>query len=61
MAAVQGRIDTLEATFADTELFTRQPEQFQGNMTALAGLHERMGVLEAEWLELEMRRESVEG
>lgn len=61
MAAVQGRIDTLEATFADTELFTKQPEQFQANMTALAGLHERMGVLEAEWLELEMRRESVEG
>lgn len=61
IAGVQGRIDTLEATFADTELFTKRPEQFQANMTALAGLHERMGVLEAEWLELEMRRESVEG
>ncbi|MBW4035267.1 MAG: ABC-F family ATP-binding cassette domain-containing protein [Proteobacteria bacterium] len=61
IAGVQSRIDTLEATFADTELFTKRPEQFQANMTALAGLHERMGVLEAEWLELEMRRESVEG
>jgi ATP-binding cassette subfamily F protein uup len=61
IAEVQGRIATLEATFADTELFTKQPEQFQANMTALATLHERMGVLEAEWLELEMRREAVEG
>lgn len=60
IANLQGEIAELEETFADTDLFTRQPEQFQANMTQLAAFHDQLGVLEAEWLELEMRRESVD-
>lgn len=61
MDRLSGEITKLESFLADPELFTREPKKFKKATEALTERQEALAAAEEEWLELEARREELEG
>ncbi len=61
MDDLTAEIAALEAKLADPNLFTRDPDAFAQTSTALADAQAALGAAEDQWLELEMKREALEG
>ena len=54
-------IARLETTLADASLFRRDPKGFDKTITSLAKARDDMAKAEEQWLDLEMKREELEG
>ena len=54
-------IATLEVKLADASLFARDPKGFDKTITRLAKARDELAIAEEQWLELEMKREELEG
>ena len=61
IAALPGKISTLEAALGDPDLYARDPAGFERFSKALDTARARLSAFEEEWLELEERREALEG
>jgi ATP-binding cassette subfamily F protein uup len=61
MAKLESRIAALQATLADGDLYVRNPALFEKSSAALAGARADLAAAEDRWLEVEMRREALEG
>ena len=61
MGKLQTEIGNLETALADHFLFTRDPKAFQANAKRLAAARHEFSGAEEQWLELEMKREELEG
>jgi ATP-binding cassette subfamily F protein uup len=61
MKKLESEIATLEATLADANLFTRDPKAFEQAASRLTAARQDLAKAEEQWLELEMKRESLEG
>jgi ATP-binding cassette subfamily F protein uup len=61
MKKLESEIATLEATLADASLFTRDPKAFEQTAARLTAAREDLAKAEEQWLELEMKREALEG
>ena len=61
MAKLQDDIVRLEADFADPALFSRDAKKFAATARRLAAAREKLAASEDQWLELEMKREALEG
>jgi len=53
--------ENLQAKLAEPDLFTRDPESFQATATALSQAEAKLAQAEEDWLELELKREGIEG
>ncbi|MEM8645970.1 MAG: ATP-binding cassette domain-containing protein [Pseudomonadota bacterium] len=60
MERLQGEISSHNATLADADLFTRDPELFQKTADDLSAAETALAAAEERWLELEMLREELE-
>ncbi|GJM02139.1 MAG: ATP-binding protein [Rhodomicrobium sp.] len=58
---IEGRISDFEAELADPELFQKNPDKFNEISQGLGELLGQKDTLEEQWLELEMKREELEG
>jgi ABC transport system ATP-binding/permease protein len=61
MAALEAEIERLNAVLSDTNLYTAQPAKFAAATEALATAQAALAAAEEQWLELEMKREELEG
>jgi ATP-binding cassette subfamily F protein uup len=61
MKKLESEIATLEAKLADAALFTRDPKAFEQAVSRLSSVRDELAAAEEQWLELEMKRESLEG
>jgi len=61
MPKLTKEIKTLEADLADPELYARDPASFQDKSRRLGTAREELEAAEMDWLELEEKRESIEG
>ena len=61
MPQLQTRIENLEAELADPNLFSKDATRFQKASEELESSREELEEAEMEWLELEEKRESLEG
>ncbi|HBH90259.1 MAG TPA: elongation factor 3, partial [Hyphomonadaceae bacterium] len=61
MPQLQTRIENLEAELADPNLFSKDAARFQKASEELESSREELEEAEMEWLELEEKRESLEG
>ena len=61
MKKLENEIGALEAKLADASLFARDPKAFDQAATRLTAAREELAKSEEQWLELEMKRESLEG
>ncbi|WP_033232950.1 ABC-F family ATP-binding cassette domain-containing protein [Ponticaulis koreensis] len=61
MPQLQTRIENLEAELADPNLFSKDATRFQKASEELESSREELEEVEMEWLELEEKRESLEG
>ncbi|HWL04026.1 MAG TPA: ATP-binding cassette domain-containing protein [Xanthobacteraceae bacterium] len=61
MAALEGRIKSLQAELDDPSLYTRNRAAFDKASAAIAKAQEELTSAEERWLELEMLREEIEG
>ena len=61
MKALEDEIGTLEARLADAQLFTRDPKSFEQAVARLSKARAELAASEEHWLELEMKRELLEG
>jgi ATP-binding cassette subfamily F protein uup len=61
MEKLQAEIAKLEAALADADLFARDPRGFDSAITRLAAARGELAKSEEQWLELEMKREELEG
>ena len=61
MKKLESEIATLEAKLADAALFTRDPKAFEQAVSRLSSVRDELTAAEEQWLELEMKRESLEG
>jgi ABC transport system ATP-binding/permease protein len=61
IAALQKSVRALQQTFADPDLYARDPKAFTETSTRLAAAHAELSAAEERWLELEILREEVEG
>ena len=61
MKKLEAEIATLEAKLADPNLFARDPGTFDSAASRLAAAREELAKSEEQWLELEMKRELLEG
>ena len=61
MASIEQEIAALKETLADPDLFVRDPEAFQKTADGLAAAEASLEDMEERWLELEMKREEIEG
>ncbi len=61
MAELEGLIAGHQQVLADPKLFNQNPEKFNKISTELAKAMEDLAAMEEQWLELEMRREEIEG
>ncbi len=61
MKKLEDEIGTLEARLADASLFTRDPKAFEQTAARLAAARDELAKGEEQWLELEMKREQLEG
>ena len=60
IASLQSRIELLNGTLADPDLYVRDRAQFNITTSGLAASNE-LAAAEEQWLMLEMRREEIEG
>jgi ATP-binding cassette subfamily F protein uup len=58
---LQTEIKTIETALSDRSLFARDPGAFQANAKRLAAARQEFLEAEEQWLELEMKREELEG
>ena len=61
MKKLENEIGTLEAKLADPNLFARDPKAFDAAASRLTTAREELAKSEEQWLELEMKREALEG
>jgi ABC transport system ATP-binding/permease protein len=61
MKTLEAEIATLESKLADAGLFTRDPKAFEQAASRLTAAREDLAKAEEQWLELEMKREALEG
>lgn len=61
MPQLQGEIAALEAKLADAESFARDPQGFHAAAARLEAARAALANAEAEWLEIELRREALAG
>jgi ATP-binding cassette subfamily F protein uup len=61
MKKLESEIAALEAKLADPNLFTRDPKAFEHSVSRLSAAREDLADAEEQWLELEMKREALEG
>ncbi|MDA0702496.1 MAG: ATP-binding cassette domain-containing protein [Proteobacteria bacterium] len=61
IAALSSEIAALEAQLADARLYARDPETFDKSVGRLDGARGELQQAEEAWLELEIRREELEG
>ena len=61
MDTLQAEMKKLEAVLADASLFTRDPQAFEKTAAGLAAARKQFTTAEEHWLELEMKREELEG
>ncbi|GGY39692.1 ABC-F family ATP-binding cassette domain-containing protein [Parvularcula lutaonensis] len=61
MEELSAEIATHEAALADPDLFTKDPDAFDKAQKGLAAAQEALEAAEEQWLELEMKREELEG
>lgn len=61
MKKLENEIGTLEAKLADAALFTRDPKAFEQAASRLTAARDDLAKAEEQWLELEMKREMLEG
>lgn len=59
IAALEKEITTLNATLADAELYTKQPEVFDKTSRRLGKAVEELSTAESRWLELEEKRSAL--
>jgi len=59
MAKLEKEIKTLEAALSDSELFTKEPDNFQKKVDRLDAARNELAASEERWLELEMLREEL--
>ncbi len=60
MAELTTQIETLSATLADPDLFEKDAQRFETSAAALAQAQAALAAAEEKWLELEIKRESLE-
>ena len=61
MKKLENEIGTLEAKLADVSLFARDPKAFDHAAARLTAARDELAKAEEQWLELEMKREMLEG
>ena len=61
MEEIQKEIDTHQAILADPDLFRSDPVRFDATAKAMQAAQTALAVAEEQWLELEMKREELEG
>ena len=61
MKKLENEIGALEAKLADAALFARDPKAFDQAATRLTAARDELAKAEEQWLELEMKREMLEG
>ena len=61
MEKLHAEIARLEADVADPALFSRDPKKFETTARRLAAARDALAVSEEQWLELEMKREELQG
>ncbi|MBT4888331.1 MAG: ATP-binding cassette domain-containing protein, partial [Rhodospirillales bacterium] len=61
MEDLQGKIESLQELVADPDLYSRDPEKFDSCIFDLHQAEGELGEAEEQWLELEMKREEIEG
>lgn len=61
MATLQDEIVALETGLADPALFNRDAKKFEATAKRLAEVREKLAASEEQWLELELKREELEG
>ena len=61
MEKLHAEIAGLEARMGDASLFTRDPKGFEATTARLAAARDELTAAEEQWLELEMKREELEG
>jgi ATP-binding cassette subfamily F protein uup len=61
MAELEAEIARLDRTLADPDLYTRDPARFAKTTEAMARAQAALAAAEEQWLELETRREALEG
>jgi ATP-binding cassette subfamily F protein uup len=61
MKDLEAEIGTLEAKLADASLFTRDPKAFEKTAARLTAARNELAGAEEQWLELEIKREALEG
>ena len=61
MKKLENEIGTLEGKLADAALFSRDPRAFDQAASRLTAAREELAKAEEQWLELEMKREMLEG
>ena len=61
MKTLESEIATLESKLADPNLFTRDPKAFEQAASRLTVARSDLAKAEEQWLELEMKREALEG
>ncbi|MEO5373171.1 MAG: ATP-binding cassette domain-containing protein [Alphaproteobacteria bacterium] len=59
--ALHAEMATIEATLADAGLYARAPKDFARATARLPAVQADLAAMEERWLELEMRREALEG
>jgi ABC transport system ATP-binding/permease protein len=58
--ALQTQIAGLNATLADPDLYSRNPERFVATSQVLAAARDELATMEEQWLTLEMLREEID-
>ncbi|WP_374333915.1 ABC-F family ATP-binding cassette domain-containing protein [Aestuariivirga sp.] len=61
MKKLENEIGTLESKLADSSLFARDPKAFDSAASRLTAARDELAKAEEQWLELEMKREMLEG
>lgn len=61
MKDLEAEIGALEAKLADASLFTRDPKAFEKTAARLTAARNELAGAEEQWLELEIKREALEG
>jgi len=61
IAELEGEVAKLSSTLADPGLYASDPAKFQTTTARIASAQAEMAKAEEDWLQLEMRREEVEG
>jgi ATP-binding cassette subfamily F protein uup len=61
IATLQAKVHELQRRLEDPDLYARDPNAFLETSTSLAAAQAELTVAEEQWLELEIKREEIEG